>query len=181
MKRSRTKWGVIIVGAVAALTLGAIGVAGAASSSTPTPSPNASGQAGQGRGFDSLSHGGGGDLAQALANLSGKDVATIEQQRAAGTSIVAIATSYGVSEEQLLAEVTKLETAELDAAVKAGQITDAQRAQILSGLQAELKAELTETDAGGGPGGHGDGDGPQGSATGGATTSPTTATSYLTY
>ena len=95
--------------------------------------------------------GGGGDLAEALADLSGKDEATIMQQRAAGKSFAAIAKSYGVSESALLAEATKIETAELDAAVKAGQLTEAQRTEILSGLQARLEEELTETHAFGGP------------------------------
>jgi hypothetical protein len=108
-------------------------------------------------------------------------VSTITQQRRAGTSYAAIAASYGVSEQSLLAEATQLETAELDAAVKAGQITDAQRTQILSGLQADLKEALTATGAVGGHG-RGDGDGPHGGATGsGATTTPTSATTYLTY
>jgi len=173
-------------------------VAGAASNdstATPTPDPSSSAQPGQsygpGRDGDG-SHGGGmlkeggpGDLAEALANLSGKDEATIMQQRAAGTSFAELAKSYGVSESDLLAEATKIETAELDAAVKAGQLTEAQRTEILDGLEAHLKEELTETHAMGGPG---DGHGPQGAvggddATGtdGATASPTTQTSYLTY
>jgi hypothetical protein len=166
MKHGTTKWGVIVVGAVAALTLGAIGVASAASSPTAAPTPNASTQAGQADGVKgghgthdgagALSHGGPGDLAQALANLSGKDLATIQQQREAGKSCADIAAAYGVSQTALLAEATKIETAELDAAVKAGTITDAQRTQYLAGLQDRLKAELTATDthADGGFGGH---------------------------
>ena len=132
MKHGKAKWGVIIVGAVAALTLGAIGVASAASNSPATPSPDASAQAGQGSGTGQgyghgrdgdhdgqrgdhagmLEAGGPGDLAEALANLSGKDEATIMQQRAAGKSFADIAKSYGVSEADLLAEATKIETAE---------------------------------------------------------------------
>ena len=80
--------------------------------------------------------------------------------------VAQIAKAYGVSTDELLAETVKIEKAELAAAVKAGTLTDAQRTQILSGLQAHLKQELTETHAFG-DGGHGfghDGDGPRGSS-----------------
>ena len=201
MKHGTAKWGFIVVGAVAALALGAIGVASAASNdSTATPTPSSSAQPGEsygpGRDGDGprggmLKEGGPGDLAEALADLSGKDEATIMQQRAAGTSFAEIAESYGVSASDLLAEAKKIETAELDAAVKAGQLTAAQKAEILAGLEAHLKEELTETHAIGGPGGghdpHDDvggdeatgADGPDG--TGGATASPNAQTSSLTY
>ena len=131
---------------------------------------------GRGHGF-----GGGGDIPEALAKLSGKDASVIMQQRAAGKSFAQIAKAYGVSTDELLAETVKIEKAELEAAVKAGTLTDAQRTQVLSGLQARLKAELTETHAFG-DGGHGfghDGDGPQGS-TGSAQSSGVTGTGYQT-
>jgi hypothetical protein len=210
MRHGKAKWGVIIVGAVTALTLGAIGVASAASNGpSATPSPDASAQPGQvngagqgyGHGLDGdhdgqsgdhagmLEAGGPGDLAEALADLSGKDEATIMQQRDAGKSFAELAKSYGVSETDLLAEATKIETAELDAAVKAGQLTDAQRTEILSGLPAHLKLELTETHTfdGHGPHGASDGDGPGGAGSTGTgaessgTSGVTTQTSYLTY
>ncbi len=174
MKHGKAKWGFIVVGAVAALALGAIGVAGAASNdSTATPTPGASAQAGQGYGHDGdgdgdgqrgghggmLKEGGPGDLAEALADLSGKDEATIMEQRAAGKSFAELAKSYGVSESDLLAEATRIETAELDAAVKAGQITEAQKTEYLAGLQERLEAAIASTDAMpvGGPGGPGGG------------------------
>ena len=77
---------------------------------------------GRGQGF-----GGAGDIPEALAKLSGKDASTIMQQRAAGKSFAQIAKAYGVSTDELLAETVKIEKAELDAAVKAGTLTDAQR------------------------------------------------------
>jgi hypothetical protein len=196
MKHGKAKWGFIVVGGVAVLALGAIGVAGAAGNdSTATPAPSSPAQPGQGYCFDGdgdgphdgiLKEGGPGDLAEALANLSGKDEATIMQQRAAGKSFAELAESYGVSESDLIAEATKIETAELDAAVKAGQITEAQRAEILSGLKAHLEEEIAETHAIGGPGGHGDGrfgdaGGDASGATGGETAAPNAKTSYLTY
>ena len=90
---------------------------------------------GDGHGFGRHG-GGGGDLGQALAKLSGKDESAIMQQRAAGKSFAQIAKAYGVDTTKLLAEATSIETAELDAAVKAGQMTAAERTQELSGLQA---------------------------------------------
>jgi hypothetical protein len=178
MDESRRKWGFVVVGAVAVLTLGVIAVASAAGSQTATPSPSASAQAGQAHSPDfdgdgphgdadgGRIHGGGpGDIAEALANLSGKDVSEIMTRRAAGTSFAEIAKAEGVSTEDLLAEATRIETAELDAAVKAGTMTSAERTQELSGLQARLEAAVTETGAlpaHGGPGhdggrGHGGG------------------------
>ncbi|MCX6373799.1 MAG: hypothetical protein NTX16_12140 [Actinobacteria bacterium] len=170
MTSSRKKWGFITVGLVAALSLGAIGVAGAATGNKATPSPSAAANADgthvpdgdrdghtpdgdhAGRG----GHGrGGGDIAEALANLTKTDVNDIMAQRASGTSFAAIAAAKGISTQALLAEATRIETAELDAAVKAGQLTDAQRTQILAGLQAHLKEELTETHALPGDGGRG--------------------------
>ena len=98
-----------------------------------------------GPGHGGRGHGGGGDIAEALAKLSGTDVSTIMQKRAAGTSFAQIAKAEGVATDELLAEATRIETAELDAAVKAGTMTAAERTQILSGLQARLKEELSET------------------------------------
>jgi hypothetical protein len=181
MERSRKKWGFVVVGAVAVLTLGVIAVASAAGSQSASPSPSASAQAGQaqapdfdgdgphgdgGGGFGRIHGGGPGDIAEALAKLSGKDVTTIMTARAGGKSFAQIAKAEGVSTDDLLAAATRIETAELDAAVKAGQMTAAERTQVLSGLQAHLKEELTETHALPGDGGHGfgrDGDGPDGS------------------
>lgn len=205
MKHGKATWGFIVVGAVAALTLGAIGVAGAAGNdSTATPAPGASAQArqddgsrgdGDGRHGGMFAQGGPGDLAEALADLSGKDETTIVQERAAGTSFAALAQSYGVGESDLIAEATKIETAELDAAVQAGQITAAQRTQYLAGLQERLETAAASTDAvpvggpgdrdgdGGpcGPGGHGGGhlgDGDDGGSDGTAA-SPDTEPSSL--
>jgi hypothetical protein len=195
MKSRQKKWGFVIVGAVAAVALGAIAVASAATSQSGSPVPSASSSAsaqGHAPDFDGDGprggadggrlHGGGpGDLGQALAELSGRSESAIMQQRASGKSYSEIAKAYGVDTTRLLAEATRIETAELDAAVKAGQMTAAERTQELSGLQARLKAALTETRAFG-DGGHGcgrDGDGPQGS-TGSARSSGATGAGYQT-
>jgi len=174
------RWGVVVVGDFAVLTLGVIAVASAASSRTASPSPSATAEAGQAHtpdgdgdgthrdGGDGRIHNGGpGDIAEALAKLRAKDVGAIMSQREVGKSYAEIAEAESVSTDELLAETRRIETAELDAAVRAGTMTAAERTQELSGLQARLEAALTETAAPHGDGGHGfgrDGDGPQGTA-----------------
>ena len=137
MERKRKKWGFVVVGAVAVLTLGVIAVASAAGSQSEqsaSPSPSASAQAGQAHApdFDGDGPHGDGDGGRphprwrprrhprGARRLSGKDATTIMTARAGGKSFAEIAKANGVSTDELLAEATKIETAELDAAVKAG-------------------------------------------------------------
>ena len=177
MNGSSKKWGFITVGLVAALSLGAIGAAATrttaaattASAAATTASAAATTAAAatatatadaectpDGEHARRGGHGrGGGDLAEALADLTNTDARDIMAQRASGTSFAAIAQAKGISTQALLAEATKIETAELDAAVTAGRLTDAERTQILAGLQAHLQEELTETHALPGDGGRG--------------------------
>ena len=98
-------------------------------------------------------------MAEALAKLSGKDVSAIMEQRAAGKSFKQIAEAEGIDTARLVADAVAIEKAELDAAVKAGTLTDAQRTEIEAGLQDRFQQELTET---GMPGGHGGPGGPGG-------------------
>jgi hypothetical protein len=176
MNGSSKKWGFITVGLVAALSLGAIGAAATrttaaattASAAATTASAAATTAAAatatatadaectpDGEHARRGGHGrGGGDLAEALADLTNTDASDIMAQRASGTSFAAIAQAKGISTQALLAEATRLETAELDAAVTAGRLTDAERTQILAGLQAHLQEELTETHALPGDGDH---------------------------
>ena len=174
MERKSKKWGFVVVGAVAAVALGAIAVASAATTQSASPSPSASAQAdGQGHvpdfdgdgpqggrdGGPGFGHGGGApDMAEALGKLSGKDVSAIMAERDAGKSFADIAEAEGVDTAELVAQAVAIERAELDAAVKAGTMTDAQRTQELSGLQARFQQELTET----GTMGHGGPGGPDG-------------------
>ena len=175
MASSKNKWGFVVVGAVAAVALGAIAVASAATNTdTASPSPAASAQAdgqhapdfdGEGRhgapdgdGSRGFGRGGGApDMAEALAKLSGEDVSAIMEQRAAGKTFKQIAEAEGVDTARLVADAVAIEKAELDAAVKAGTLTDAQRTQVEAGLQERFQNELTETGAfgHGGPGGPG--------------------------
>ncbi len=173
--KNRKPFGFVAAGLIAGLVLGSIGIAGAATvaskSTTASADSTASGQP-SGRGFDGPGgpggHGGhgrdgaprgGGVLGEALAALTKTDVQTIMTKRAAGTSFAAQAKSAGVSNDALIAKATALVKADLDAAVKAGTMTSAQRTAELKTLKAHLTEELTETHAIGGPGGHGGRDG----------------------
>ncbi len=160
--------GMLAVGLVAGLALGSIGIASAAtisktaSSAATTASSTAqpgtprdlSGRGGKG------GRGGEGDLPEALAKLSGMTVEEVRAQREAGKSFADIAKAKGVSTDALIAETVKIETAELDAEVKAGTMTAAQRTAVLSDIETRLKSAVTSTDVGHrGNGGHGPDDG----------------------
>ena len=201
MASSKKKWGLVVVGAVAAVALGAIGVAGAASNQQASPGPSSSAQSdgrhapdfdgdGPHGGFDGdgrgLGRGGAPDIAEALAELSGKDASDILAQHESGKTFAQIAKAAGVATDELLDKATAIEKAELDAAVKAGTLTDEQRTEIVSGLQAHLKEELTEVHSAGDGHGFGrdgdgigrDGDGPQVPSASG---SPSTSGASLSY
>ncbi len=155
MKNSKKKWGFITAGLVAVLSLGAIGVAGAATRTSAAPAGSGTTTALHTvRGYH-----GGSQLDKALANLSGTDLAMIASQRAAGQSYAAIAKAKGIATQTLLTEATRLETASLDAAVKAGTMTQAQRTERLSTMQTRLNEQLTETHAFGSGNGQGNGGG----------------------
>ncbi len=165
--KNRKAFGFVAAGLIAGLVLGSIGIAGAATASKSTTAPADSAASGQpsGREFDGPGgrggHGGpgrdgaprgGGVLGEALAALTKSDVQTIMTKRAAGTSFAAQAKTAGVSNDQLIAKATALVKADLDAAVKAGTVSAAQRTAELKTLKAHLTEELTETHAIGGPG-----------------------------
>ncbi len=109
------------------------------------------GHGGPGRHGGRGGFGGIGDIAEAIANLTDLEVSDVQTQREAGKSYAAIAKAAGVSTDKVIAETTKIETAELDAAVKAGTMTAAQRTQILSGMKANLEQAMTDTQTGRGP------------------------------
>jgi hypothetical protein len=83
-----------------------------------------------------------------------------------------------VSNAELIAKATALVKADLDARVKAGTMTAAERTTALKGLNAHLTEELTETHAIGGPGGRGGQDTgtSNGSTSGSGTSTPNTNT-----
>ena len=118
-----------------------------------------SGQGGPGRGHD---RGAGGgpislDAAATYICISASDLRT---QLAAGKTLSAIATANGKTTDGLTAALTTAATNDLDAAVTAGRLTQAQETKILAALPARLAQEINESHTGepggsGGPGGPG--------------------------
>jgi hypothetical protein len=106
----------IVVGLVAGLALGSLGIALGATASTTatqTPGPGGWGGPGGGRGFGRGHGGPGGGLAQAVATLTGLTVQDVMTQRQAGKSFAAIAKAKGVSADKVVAEAVKQATADL--------------------------------------------------------------------
>jgi hypothetical protein len=185
MKNS-TVLGIAAAGLVAGLALGSLGIAyGANSTASKTTTPSVAttatmgqrGPDGHGRGvIGKPGFGGEGDIAEALASLSGLTVDEVNVKRQAGTSYAAIAKAEGVSTSALIAETVKIETEECDAAVKAGTITSAERTAVLKDIETRLKTAIASTDAMGGPGGRGGHRGPGGPHGSAAPTSTPSAT-----
>lgn len=182
--------GFVVIGLVAGLVLGSIGIATAASTNTTTSAGATSTASPQG--FDGRGPGGGhggvigkpgfggeGDIAEALAKLSGLTVDEINTKRAAGTSYAAIAKAEGVSTDKLVDATVEIESDELDAAVKAGTITSDEKATVLKDIESRVKTAIESTGAMRGPGGpgspgggHRGPGGPQGMAPGTQGTAP---------
>ena len=174
MASSKKKWGFVVVGAVAAVALGAIGVAERREQPAGVAQPIEFGP-GRRPACPGLRrrraarrlrrrrswprprrrwsrHGRG------ARELSGKDVAPSWSSAPPGASNRSprprVSTPPGSWPTRW-----RSRQAELDAAVKAGTLTDAQRTEIEAGLQDRFQQELTET---GMPGGHGGPGGPGG-------------------
>jgi hypothetical protein len=123
----------------------------------------AGGQGGPGRGHG-RGPGGGPISLDAAATYIGISASDLRTQLAAGKSLSAIATANGKTADGLTAALTTAATNDLDAAVTAGRLTQAQETKILAELPARLAQEISESHAGGpgGPGGAGGPDGPGG-------------------
>ena len=112
-----------------------------------------------GRGGPGHGHGGPGggpvsfDAAATYIGISATDLRT---QLAAGKTLAAIATANGKTVDGLKAALTTAAKSDLDAAVTAGKLTQAQEDKILAALPARLDEEINEAHTGGpggGPGG----------------------------
>jgi hypothetical protein len=94
----------------------------------------------------------------AAATYIGITAAELRTQLESGKTLAAVATANGKTADGLKAALTTAATKELDAAVSAGRLTQAQEDKILAGLPARLDHEINETHTGGprgGPGGPG--------------------------
>jgi len=106
--------------------------------------------------------GGGMRIDDAAAAFLGISVQQLRTETDAGKTLAQVTTAHGKAVADLKSAITTAVTNNLDAAVKAGQITAAQETQELAGLSAHIDQELNETHAGGpdGPGGWGGQDAP---------------------
>lgn len=103
------------------------------------------GHGGHGRGGGPISF----DAAATYIGISASDLRT---QLAAGKSLGAIATANGKTVDGLKAALTTAAKSDLDTAITAGKLTQAQEDQILATLPSRLDQEINEVHAGA-PGG----------------------------
>jgi hypothetical protein len=107
---------------------------------------------GGGHGPGGRGHGGpgGGRIAfDAAATYIGVTNAQLRTQLEAGKSLAAIATDNGKTVDGLKSALTAAAKKDLDAAVTAGRLTQAQEDKILAALPARLDDEINETHTGG--------------------------------
>jgi hypothetical protein len=86
------------------------------------------------------------NLIQEAATILGVDLTTITDQLNQGKTLVQVAQDKGVTEDVLLQKLTDAENQSIDAAVTAGKITQAQADKQKSGLAADLKKEVENTE-----------------------------------
>jgi hypothetical protein len=116
-----------------------------------------------GRGDHDRGHGpGGGPISlDAAATYIGISATDLRTQLDAGKTLAAIATANGKTAAGLEAALTTAAKTDLDAAVTAGKLTQAQEDKLLAALPARLDQEINEVHSGrpggdhGGPGGFG--------------------------
>jgi hypothetical protein len=138
MKRGTTI--ALVSGAlVAGLALGTVGIAFAA------PSGAATGTAGFGARLGAVCRQAGGTIAEIVAKVTGQSTADVYASRAAGKSFADIAAAKGVSADALTADVVAARKTALDAAVKAGTITQVQADAALANMKANLSTKVTST------------------------------------
>ena len=110
-----------------------------------------------GGGHDGFGHGrhdlGGGPISlDAAATYIGISAAELRTQLTGGTSLAAVATANGKTVDGLKAALTTAAKSDLDAAVTAGKLTQAQEDKILAALPSRLDDEINEVHTGA-PGG----------------------------
>ncbi len=93
--------------------------------------------------------GGGPVSLDAAASYLGVTPSALRTQLAAGKTLATIATDNGKTTDGLKAALTAAAKKDLDAAVTAGRMTQAQEDKILAGLPARLDQEITEVHTGG--------------------------------
>jgi len=136
MKRGTTI--ALVSGAlVAGLALGSVGIAFGAPSTSTTRT------AGFGARMGAVCRQAGGTIADIVAKVTGQSTTAIYAAREAGKSFADIAAAKGVSADTLTADVLAARKTALDAAVKAGTVTQAQEDTALANMRANVPAKIT--------------------------------------
>jgi len=148
MKRGTTA-GLVAAALVAGLALGSVGVAFAGSTTTTATT-------GPGARFGALCRQAGGTIADIVAKVTGQSTTDVYAAREKGQSFADIAAAKGVSADKLTADVLAARKTALDAAVKAGTITQERADTMLANMKTRVPAKLTSdapgTCTGAGPG-----------------------------
>jgi hypothetical protein len=169
---TRTRIVLFVTALVAAVAIGAAGIAWAA----PATTARIGGQVG------GICRQAGVTIADVVAKATGQSVAAVRAQRAAGKTFAAIGAAKGVSAQQLTDATIAARKAALDAAVKSGRITAAQADRMLARMKTRVADRVKSappadcdgsgSGAGGGRGaGRGGGGGCQGGGCGMGATS----------
>ena len=126
---------------VAGLVLGNMGAVFAATPQSQAPAtPNSACGTGLGLKLGAQMKQSGATLADIVAKLTGLSVEDVRAKRTAGQSFAQISKAKGVSADKVVAEALAKRQVLLDAAVKAGKVTQAQADQ----AKAQMKTRLTE-------------------------------------
>jgi hypothetical protein len=136
------KRSLIALGAAAAL----LALAGTAIAAGPPPNAPRLGQqvrAGQGYGIMA-----GGVVMDAAADYIGISETALATARHSGKSLAQIAVDNGKTEAGLQQALVAAFKANLDKAVAAGKLTDAQAVQVLANFQTQVKTSITRTATG---------------------------------
>jgi ribosomal protein L10 len=99
---------------------------------------------------------------QQVAGAIGITTAQLQSEMSAGKTIAAIATEHGVAPAKVISTLVSDENAEIDTAVRSGQLTTAQATQLKSGITQRVTDLVNGTEPAHGPGGPGWPGGPGG-------------------
>lgn len=117
----------------------------------------------QGRGMGAMGFGRGGGMPQwagmqdEIAQALGMSVADVQAARQGGKSLAQIAADKKISKDQLVSTILSARKADLDAAVKAGTLTQAQADAMYANMQQRVPVMVDQIATGPGCGGQVDG------------------------
>ncbi|PKQ29032.1 MAG: hypothetical protein CVT60_07460 [Actinobacteria bacterium HGW-Actinobacteria-10] len=131
----------VVAALVAGVVLGSFGIASAA----PVAEENG---AGYGLRLGSAMRDAGARMADILADLTGLSVEDIQDRRAEGESVAAIAESEGVDSQDVVDGAIAARTSILDAKVADGTIDEATRDEILARMTERMNERVTSDETG---------------------------------